>query len=188
MEKTTTANPLLNRAASPPVSSNNVRRITMASHPELPDIDLDDLSGPPRGEYPCLYFRDEVVWSPDGVHFALAYSITEASMGNEIGCIFWGRVAGGVSELVANPQEVYACCWSSPWCSWLEARTFVFKAQRYDGTRLHVPLVVVRFPGDFAVLPGTDNLESRHQEVSQFSGAHLPFTARAMREGIEHSV
>lgn len=160
----------------------------MASHPELPDIDLDDLPGPPRGKHPCLYFRDEVVWSPDRLHFALAYSISEASMGNEIGCILWGRTIEGGTHFVANPRDVYASCWCSPWCSWLSAEAFVFKAQLYDGAKLHVPLVVVRFSGDFAVLPGTDNLESRHSDVSHYSGQYVPFTARAMRERIQHSV
>ncbi len=54
------------------------------------DLDLDLLPGPNRGVSPALYFRDEAVFSPTGKYFALAYTITEASMCNDVGCLLWG--------------------------------------------------------------------------------------------------
>src|SRR5438034_1327158 len=130
-------------------------------HPLLPALDLDSLPGPKRGVSPAIFIRDEPVFSPSRKHFALAYTIAEASMGNEIGCLLWGSVVRGEITTLGNPEGVHATCWYSPWATWLDDETFVFKAQQYDGKRLHLPLVVVRIGKGFAVLPGTSNGESR---------------------------
>ena len=100
----------------------------MATPDTLPGIDVDRLPGPTRGRHPTLYFRDEPVWSPDGCRVALAYSITEASMANEGGCILWGTLRDGLIAIDGNPSGITACCWTSPWCSWLDHQTFIFKA------------------------------------------------------------
>lgn len=138
-----------------------------------PDISLETLPGPKRGEYPALFFRDEIVWSPSRNRFALAYTIAEASMNNEIGCVLWGSCGGNSTTVLGNPEGIYACCWNSPWCVWLNDDVFLFKAQRYDEHRLHIPLVAVSISTGFSVLPGTNNSESI---PSQFKGSLGLFT------------
>lgn len=149
--------------------------------PQLPPgLDLDYLPGPKRGASPAIYFRDEPVFSSSGKHFALAYTITEVSMGNEIGCLLWGHVADSGITILGNPEGVYATCWYSPWASWLDDETFVFKAQRYDGKRLHLPLVAIRIGRGFAVLPGTDNDRSRPFDVTSIPEQFEPNEAGAL--------
>ena len=128
-------------------------------------FDIASLPGPRRGEWPALYFRDETVASPTGNRFALAYSICEASMCNEVGCVAWGSVHDGIGKIEGNPEGLIATCWFTPWCSWIGDTAFVFKAQRYAGGRLYMPLVVVDCLQGFAVVPGSDNSDSRPTSV-----------------------
>ncbi len=128
-------------------------------------IALESLPGPKRGEHPALYFRDEVVRSPSGRYFALAYTIAEASMCNEVGCVLWGEVSNDMARIIGNPEGVHATCWYSPWAVWSNEETFVFKAQNYDGKILHMPLVSVNVSTGCAVIPGTNNQDSRPSEA-----------------------
>ena len=150
----------------------------------LPTLDLDSLPGPRRGVSPAIYIRDEAVFSPSGKHFALAYTIAEASMGNEIGCLLWGEVTRGETTVLGNPEGVHATCWYSPWAAWLDDETFVFKAQQYDGKRLHLPLVAIRIGKGFSVLPGTSNGESRPSEVRAAPASYAPASAEALLRAI----
>lgn len=152
------------------------------------DVDLNSLPGPKRSDMPAMFLRDEIVYSPSGKNFALAYSIAEVSMGNEIGCILWGKVQGGKTVVVGNPAEIHSTCWFRPWANWVDDETFVFKAQQYDGKRLHLPLVVVRFGEGFSVLPGTSIGESRPNEVtvapSNFKAANTSAMLRAINADV----
>lgn len=133
------------------------------------DLLLDELPGPKRGQAAILYYRDEIVWGPGGTYFALAYTIAEASMMNEIGCVLWASFDGR-TRILGNLKGHYACCWDTPWCIWLDQDTFVLKAQYSDGNRRHVPLVVVNASRGCAVLPGTDNVEAMPASVRRYDG------------------
>lgn len=148
----------------------------MAALPQ--GLNIDALPGPTRGASPALYFRDEVVQSPTGNRFALAYTIYEASMCNEVGHVAWGQVVDGQGEIRGNPVGLIATCWYTPWCVWLHESAFVFKTQRYTRRRLHIPLIVVDFDAGFAVLPGTDNAGSRPSHE-----VRLPSRYRAIGDG-----
>jgi len=153
--------------------------------PQLPPgLDLDSLPGPKRGVPPAIYFRDETIFSPSGKHFALAYTIAEVSMGNEIGCLLWGRVADSGITILGNPEGIYATCWYSPWANWLDDETFVFKAQLYDGKHLHLPLVAIRIGSGFAVLPGTSNDRSRPCDITSIPEPFEPNEAGALLRAI----
>jgi hypothetical protein len=132
-----------------------------------PGIKLELLPGPARGKPPALYARDEVVYSPSGQYFALAYTIAETRMGNEVGCLLWGQRQGDHSTTLGNPPGVHVTCWYSPWASWISDQTFVFKAQHWDGFRLHLPLVAVKIGHGTAVLSGTNNADSRPTDELQ---------------------
>ncbi len=124
---------------------------------EIPEnIDVEKLPGPKRGTFPALYFQDEIIYSPNSKHFALAYTITEASMGNDIGCIAWGSMQGTEGHVIENPAKFHASCWQSPWCKWISEEAFVFKAQKYAGNSVHVPLVVIDLAKGYCVLPGSN--------------------------------
>ena len=148
------------------------------------DLALDDLPGPKRGVSPTLYFRDESVWSSSGKYFALAYTIAEASMCNEIGCILWASFDGNSSAVLGNPKKVYACCWYSPWCNWVTDETFIFKAQHYDGEKRHLPLVAMNVTQGFAVLPGTNSLDSRPASFNTFDGPFEPISGENLLTAI----
>jgi hypothetical protein len=138
---------------------------------DLPtNIMIDMLPGPKRGEWPALYFRDEVTWSPHHTRFALAYSICEASMNNEVGCLLWGRLEGthGIAE--QNITQMVACCWRSPWCCWLDEDVFVFKAQRYDGRINRVPLIVAHATAGFYIVPGSNDARLWIDRVQALDG------------------
>src|SRR5262249_21345279 len=141
------------RARGPNLVVRPRRSIPMDGIPR--DLVLDELPGPKRGQNPILYFRDEIVWAPGERYFALAYTIAEASMMNEIGCVLWASFDGRTTVL-GNPKGLYACCWNTPWCTWLDHETFVFKSQYSDGKKRYVPLVVINVTRGYAVLPGTN--------------------------------
>jgi hypothetical protein len=138
-----------------------------------PDILIDQLPGPKRSKWPARLLRDEAVWSPSNSRFALAYSIAEARMNNEIGCVLWGVRRERGTAILGNPAHVCACCWDIPWCVWLNDEAFVFKAQAGSGRKVHLPLVIVHISEGFALVPNTDNLESWPNQV-----ASLPANVR----------
>ena len=155
---------------------------------DLPsNIDIEALPGPRRGRSPALYIRDEAVWAPDRGHVALAYTIYEASMGNEVGCVLWAGVREGKATILGNPREAVASCWRSPWCRWVDAETFAFKTQYVDRGRTRTPLVVIHVRHGFALVPGTDAPEvwvdreiPRDLRFERVSG-------RALRTALEHA-
>lgn len=156
----------------------------LAGIPE--DLDLNSLPGPERGEHPALYFRDEAIWSPDDSHFALAYTITEASMGNDVGRMAWGALdADGRAELTVV-DGILASCWRSPWCLWLENHQFLFKAQVADLTanRTHVPLVMFDLRGRFGVLSKSDTPDSWPTDPNLQSPPLEPFSVEAYRKAV----
>lgn len=128
------------------------------------ELDVEALPGLKQGVSPASNFRDEWVVSPTGRYFALAYTIIEASMMNEVGHNVWGRIDHGCGEVIGTTW-VGACCWGSPRASWINDETFVFKAQYHNGTRTHLPLVAVRIDGSFAVIRESNNLWSRPADV-----------------------
>jgi hypothetical protein len=132
-------------------------------------IRLEKLPGPNRGEYPANFFRDEVVWAPSRKRFALAYSIAEARMNDEAGCVLWGETQANRTRILGNPEGIYACCWASPWCVWLNDDIFVFKVRYFDGV-VYVPLVAVHVEEGWAVIPGTCDLNSRPAQMREVSG------------------
>lgn len=69
---------------------------------------------------------------------------------NEIGCVLWGTADG---RIIANPDGVHVCCWRSPWCRWLDNKTFVFKIQHYDGQTTRTPMVAIHVDKGFFVIP-----------------------------------
>jgi len=77
-------------------------------------------------------YKSEVVWSPNGQYFALAYTIAEASMCNELGHFAFGR-AGENPAVFRAIDNVSVDCNFSPWCRWLSETCFVF------GTQLYIP-------------------------------------------------
>ena len=143
---------------------------------DLPkNIVLEQLPGPKRGDWPALYFRDEVAWSPSRTHLALAYTICEASMCNEVGCILWAEVDGGKATILQNPDSMVASCWRSPWCRWLNESIFVFKSQWYNGENLCLPLVAIHVNKGFQVLAGTNTAEQWLDDFPMFDGQWTPF-------------
>ena len=147
-------------------------------------LDINSLPGPRRGVTPALYFRDEAILSPSRKNFALAYTIAEASIGNEIGCLLWGQAAANDSRILGNPPGVHITCWYSPWAVWLGDETFVFKAQHHDGKRLHLPLVAINLSRGFAVIPGTNNADSRPSQLRNAPSVFTPVSAQALLRAI----
>jgi hypothetical protein len=123
------------------------------------NINVESLPGPKRGSFRALYFRDECIYSHDNKHFALAYSITEASMCNEVGCLIWGTVESGHGYILQNPLKLYASCWQSPWCKWLSNNIFVFKSQMHVNGSVHTPLITVHIENGYSVLPNSNEAD-----------------------------
>jgi hypothetical protein len=131
-----------------------------------PDIHVGQLPGPDRAKWPENFFRDEIVWSPSKTRFALAYSIAEASMNNEMGCVLWGEQRADGTAILGNPRWVHACCWEKPWCVWLDDDIFVFKAQEGSGSKVQLPLVIVHVTKGFALMPDTNDVNSSPNQVA----------------------
>lgn len=152
------------------------------------NIDLQTLPGPKRGEPPTLYARDEIVWSPDHRHFAVAYTICEASMCNYVGQFLIGRFTCDRGILIFNPVRVLASCWQSPWCRWLDNSVFVFKAQHYVSNRLRVPLVLAHVDAGFCVVAGSDDAEQWCDVLESSEGATwTPWAEKALAHAIEQA-
>ena len=148
------------------------------------NLHIDDLPGPKRGEFPALYFRDEPVWSPKKRHIALAYTITEASLMNDVGCILWGTVEAGNLTSFENPSGVYAACWRSPWCTWLSDEHFVFKLQHFDGKVKRIPLIAVHLREGFAVGPHSNTTDTWVDARIPIPLSFTPFSLNAFRDAV----
>jgi hypothetical protein len=149
------------------------------------DIDLASLPGPTRGVHPALYVRDEISWSPSGKRFALAYTICEASMNNDIGCIAWGETVADRTVILGNPQGIHATCWYTPWAVWVSELAFVFKAQLYRAPRIHSPLVAVHVERGFHIVPSTNNGDSRPSDPLILPDVYNPITSSALVKAID---
>lgn len=132
------------------------------------ELNIEKLPGLKRGQHPAVYFRDEIVWNECGNRFALAYTIHEASFGNEVGHICWGRLRDGKIEVLGIFEQLLATCWQEPWCNWINKNAFAFKAHFYNGSpsppnsaKLHLPIISIHFSQGYLVVPGTDNVDSR---------------------------
>ena len=153
---------------------------------EIPNnINIDDLPGPKRGEYPCLYFQDDIVWSPNHERFALAYSITEASMCNNVGCILWAEVKNDKANILQNPIGVLASCWNFPWCKWINNEVFIFKVQRYNGERTYVPLVAIHIKHGFQVIPDTNITDKWVDDYQKIENHWIDFDTNKLFKNIE---
>ena len=146
------------------------------------DINLEALAGPNRED--LIYGSDSISWSPERKHFALAYSISEITMGSYAGPVFWGECLNGISTVLANPYRVGAACWFGDWCHWLDELTFVFKAQISNGGPWQIPLVCVSFTKGYSVIPNTNNLQSRPQQIKSYSGSYSPLDAGKLFQAI----
>jgi hypothetical protein len=155
---------------------------------DLPEnIVLDQLPGPRRGKHPALYYSDDAVWSPSRRHIALAYTICEASMCNDVGCILWAKVIGNRATIIENPDGVLASCWQSPWCRWIDDESFVFKAQKYNGKTTCIPLVAIHVTKGFQVIPGTNTAEKWFGAEERVSDNWTQFDPRVLLMQIERS-
>jgi len=152
------------------------------------NIDLASLPGPKRGVYPALHVRDEITWSPSSKRFALAYTICEASMSNDIGCIAWGEAGNDRTVILGNPQDIHATCWYTPWAVWVSELVFVFKAQLYCAPRIHLPLVAIHVERGFHVFPCTNNGDSRPSGSVILPDVYTPIAGRALVNAISGAV
>jgi len=151
---------------------------------DLPNnIKVDALPGPDRKKWPCL--RDEILWSPQRLNFALAYSIAEASMCNDVGMLLLARADGSI---IFNPRAVGVSCWNSPWGRWLDESVLLFKAQMHHERTVHVPLVVMHIRRGFYVVPETDSAEISVDSVACYQGARWsPFSEEVFAEAVSRS-
>lgn len=144
------------------------------------DIDLQILPGPRRGKDPALYYDDKIIWSPRGNYFALAYTIIEATYGNNVGNILWGSYDGQKSKILGNPTGIGASCWKEPWCKWLNDESFIFKAQKYDNKSVHVPLVIINVSKGFMVLNGSSLFDKWFDGIMDYDGTYLGYDEQAL--------
>jgi hypothetical protein len=121
-------------------------------------IDISGLHGPKRGSYPAHFFRDEVAWSPSRSRFAIAYTICEVSMSNDVGCIAWGTQEAGKIKIVQNPAELLVSCWGTPFARWISDTKFIIRIQVRDISRLLVPVLVIDTDGKYN---GPEKLDSQ---------------------------
>ena len=150
-----------------------------------PDIKVDDLPGPKRGQYPAHYFRDDIVCSPSGRHFALAYTIAEASMCNDVGCLLWGVQDGNKTRILCNPSNLTISCWQVPFCRWLSDEIFVCKVQRPCHGRVAVPNLLVDIHGAFWLVPDSNQTDSWIDHVELTGAEFEPWNEAALIRQIE---
>lgn len=159
--------------------------INMNSVPE--NIDFDSLAGPKRGKGVTQYFQDEIVYSPSGKYFALAYTIAEASMCNDVGCIAWGEMSGSDAIIMVNPEGVYASCWRSPWCIWLSDEEFMFKAQIRTESGANTPNVVISHEEGVAIVPNSNSPEWWCTAPSTTSLRYQRYTNRTLKSLVKNA-
>ena len=149
----------------------------------LNNIDLEKLPGPDRSA--LVYYRDEVVWSPNHKYFALAYSINEATMGNEIGFISWGTVENGKATIIRNPTLFSISGNHHPWCKWISDKVFICKAKRYDGEASYAPLVAIDVCQGFKVIPETNRWDAWFDDIEKIEGEFQSFDEFELIKEIE---
>jgi hypothetical protein len=144
------------------------------------NINVERLAGPNRSKWAEGTFRDDVVFSPNGDHMALAYSIAEIGMSKEVGRVLWARLNGKFAEGVRNPKKILALCWFSPWCHWVNNHTFLFKIWHEHKGEIFGPLVAINVDKGFQVLPGTNNSNSWVTDDCDLQGEWTKFSRRAL--------
>jgi hypothetical protein len=96
----------------------------------LASIQIEKLPGYVRGKDPARIYRDEVTWAPNRKHWALAYTIFEATMCNDVGHLAWGS-QNGDTALFQTIVSIQVGCGHYPWSKWISETCFVFGAQLY---------------------------------------------------------
>ena len=144
------------------------------------NINLARLPGPGRRFAPEDTFRDEPVISPGGDYLALAYSIAEVGMAKEAGCILWARLEGEYARDIVVPRKVQAICWGSPWCRWVDERTFLFKIWHEFRGKVYGPLVAVHVDHGFQLIPETNNTNAWVNDARKPTGEWTKFSRRAL--------
>lgn len=150
-------------------------------------INLDNLPGPARGRWPALYFRDDILWSPTNEFFALAYSIAEVSMCNDVGCLLWGSRKNSTTEILQNPRDLRVACWRIPFCKWIDEFTFVFKAQRYTQKGIQMPAIAIHVGRGFQILPNSFSANEWIDEVTEVRGEFTTFDEAALLYRVDTS-
>jgi hypothetical protein len=146
-------------------------------------IDMESLPGPKRSG--LVYYRDEIVWSPNHKYFALAYSICEVTMGNEVGIASWGTVQNGKARIVRTSMPFSIWGNHRPWCKWLNDEVFICKASRYNDNTLYVPLVAIDVHRGFRVIPETNILALWFDDIEKVDGEFQPFDELELAKEIE---
>jgi len=139
-----------------PRNNGTLADVNMVREP-IPDLDFSLVAGPERGSVPERDDYDEAFWSPDKRHVVLGYSITEARMGAYVGRFLWASVTNGKVAILGNPGQVFASCWHSPWCVWIDEQTFALKSYLDRSPQLQTPTAIIHLQHGFAVLPFTSN-------------------------------
>ena len=108
-------------------------------------------------------------------------------MGSYVGPTLWGEHSNGISTVLANPYKIGAACWFGDWCHWLNEQTFVFKAQVSNGGPWQTPLVCVNVTKGYSVIPNTNNLQSRPQQIKRYSDHYSPVDVEKLLQEIINS-
>ncbi len=107
-------------------------------------------------------------------------------MNNEVGCLLWGRMDGTRGVVERNITQVQACCWTSPWCHWLDDEVFVFKAQRYNGKVIGVPLVIAHVTAGFQLVAGSNDAAQSVDRVQAYDETSwTPWNERTLLKMVE---
>jgi hypothetical protein len=146
-------------------------------------IDMESLPGPKRSG--LVYYRDEIVWSPNHKYFALAYSICEVTMGNEVGRASWGTVQNGKAKIMANSMPFSIWGNHRPWCKWLNDEVFICKAYRYNDDTHYFPLVAIHVHRGLQVIPGTNTLNLWFDDIEEVGSEFQPFDELELAREIE---
>jgi hypothetical protein len=146
-------------------------------------IDIESLPGPKRSG--LAYYRDEIVWSPLRRYFALAYSICEVTMCNEIGLASWGTVQNGKAIIMRNSMPFSIWGNHRPWCKWLNDEVFICKANRYNDNTLYVPLVAIHVHRGFQVIPETNMLALWFDDIEKVDSEFQLFDELELAKEIE---
>ena len=145
------------------------------------DIKFENLPGPQRsGPKAPVYYHDEIVWSPDKEHFALAYTITEPTMGNHVARILWGHYNGTQSTIFENTINIWASCNKTPWSKWIDKETFIFKAQKPDEKRIYQPLVVIILNKGFSVIPQSNDGDIWWDTITNYNAPFQPYNEQLL--------
>ena len=93
-------------------------------------------------------------------------------MMNEVGCIAWGRMSKGKAKILHSTSAVKACCWHSPWCTWLSEEEFMFKCQIRNTQFMKTPNIIISFVKGVAMVADSNSTEwwseTKNQKVSKF--------------------